>query len=183
VQARLRPEPSLRPLSPNALPTVRLVTLLNESNEPEIVSTVLRMAACADSIIDNIGVGGLNAPVDPASGRLGPGCGGMSPGEFTHHPASGAAIEGRAVPFWDQIMQLALSAHAGHFGDHVMIGWDIGVAEDGPVLLEANPRPSIIMTQRAARMPVGKTRMGSLINHHLRQPRRVGKNSPRLLFG
>lgn len=183
VQPRLRAHLSIRDIAGDALPTVRVVTLLNEHDAPEIVSTVLRLSATDDAIVDNIGVGGLSVPVVVESGLLGPGCGGMQPGEFAHHPRNGALIEGRTLPDWPTITGLALSTHRDHFRDHVMIGWDIGVAEDGPCLLEANARPSIIMTQRAARMPVGRTRMGILISYHLEQRKREGKSRQRLLVG
>ncbi len=183
VQPRLKPHPAIADIAGSALPTVRVVTLLDERGEPEIVSTVLRLAADDGTVVDNIGVGGLSAPVEAESGVLGAACGGMRPGEFACHPVSGAAIEGRVLPDSAQIRSLALTTHARHFRDHVMIGWDVAVAEGGPCLLEGNPRPSIILTQRAARIPVGRTRMGVLIRHHLEQRLGDDLRRPRLLFG
>lgn len=181
VQERLETHPEMRDISARALPTVRITTLLNERNEPEIVTTVLRLAATMDEIVDNIGIGGLSAPVDLATGLLGPACGGMRPGEFDRHPVTGGRIEGRAVSQWSTMKQLALDAHALNFRDHVMIGWDVAVAHPQPCLLEANPRPSIIMAQRACRVPVGKTRMGELIAYHLDQRLNEGMGRPRFL--
>lgn len=181
IQPRMETHPDIRDISVRALPTARITTILNERNEPEIVTTVLRLAASDQQVVDNIGVGGVSVPVDPATGLLGTACGGMRPGEYSRHPLTGAQIEGRRVPEWPMMKRLALETHSRHFRDHVMIGWDVAVSAPGPCLLEANPRPSIIMAQRACRMPVGKTRMGDLITYHLQQRLKEGKGRPRFL--
>lgn len=180
VQERLEVHPAVRDIALFALPTVRITTMLDEAGSPEIVTTVLRIAASADRIVDNIGLGGLSVPVDPVSGRLGPACGGMAPGEYTHHPLTRAPIEGRVLPNWEATAQLARETHRRHFADHVMIGWDVALSSPQPCLLEANARPSIIMAQRATRTPVGLTRMGALIAHHL--DRRRVEERPRRRF-
>lgn len=181
VQARLDAHPAIRDIAPFALPTVRITTMLDEAGVPEVVTTVLRLAASADRIVDNIGLGGLSVPVDPLSGRLGPACGGMAPGDYDLHPLTRAPIEGRVLPDWATIRALARETHRLHFADHVMIGWDVAVSAPGPCLLEANPRPSIIMAQRATRQPVGRTRMGALIAHHLERRAAEGRDRPAYL--
>lgn len=167
VQPRLRSHPELEDLACSALSTVRIITILDEHGDPEIVSTVLRFAADRLAVVDNIGLGGGSAPIDGVSGMLGKGCCGMGPGDFTRHPCTHAPIEGRTVPCWPETRALAQEVHASHFRDHVMIGWDLAITAEGPVLLEGNARPSIILAQRATRTPIGKTRMGALIAHHL----------------
>lgn len=178
VQARVEAHPVLRDLAPFALPTVRISTMLDETGAPEIVTTVLRLAASADRVVDNIGLGGLSVPVDPLSGRLGPACGGMAPGEYDRHPLTRAPIEGRVLPEWEAMRRLALDTHRAHFAGHVMIGWDIAVSAPEPCLLEGNPRPSIIMAQRATRQPAGKTRLGALIAYHLDRRAAEGRGRP-----
>ncbi|WP_421992454.1 sugar-transfer associated ATP-grasp domain-containing protein [Qipengyuania sp.] len=181
AQRHLVAHPDLSDLAINALPSVRVTTILNESGEPEIVTTVLRFPKTAEMVIDNIGKGGLNAPVELETGRLGRCCAGMEPGEYERHPESGAQIEGRLVPHWAKLKELALTTHANHFADHVMIGWDVAISAEGPLFLEANPRPSIIMAQRAPRLPAGKQRLGELIGYHLKMRQDFGQDKRRLL--
>ncbi len=182
IQRRLQPHPQLRALCGPVLPTARLITMLDERGRPEIVSTVLRFPARFDAIVDNIGLGGLSAPIDADSGELGAGCAGMRPGEYREHPESGAAIEGCTIPFWPDIRELVERCHANHFSDHVMVGWDVAIADTGPALLEANARPSIILAQRATRKPVGPTRMGQLMAFHLEARRQEGKGRNRIIM-
>lgn len=182
VQRHIVAHPDLHDLALNALPSVRVTTIVNEQGLPEIVTTVLRFPKTSEMVIDNIGKGGLNAPIDLASGRLGPCCAGMEPGEYERHPESGAAIEGRIVPHWGRLKELALSTHTQHFSDHVMIGWDMAVTAEGPLFLEANPRPSIIMAQRAPRLPAGQQRLGVLIGHHLAKRFAAGKHGNRTVL-
>lgn len=167
IQQRHLPHPLLKDLCGQVLPTARLITILNESGAPEIVSSVLRFPASFNVIVDNIGLGGLSAPIDLQTGKLGPGCNGMGPGEFDFHPVSGAKIAHRFLPFWSDCCDIVTTLHSTHFEDHTMVGWDIGIAQEGPIVLEANARPSIILAQRAPRKPVGLTRMGQLIHFHL----------------
>jgi hypothetical protein len=167
VQERLQVHSSIADIALNALPTVRLITLLDENGTPEIVSSVIRLAATPAAVIDNIGAGGLSAPIEMKTGKLGLACGGMRPGEYERHPVSVGLITGRVLPNWHEICSLAVSLHGELLGDHVLIGWDIAPTDRGPCVIEANARPSIIMAQRATRTPVGRTRMGELLEFHL----------------
>lgn len=174
VQPRMKAHPELAIISCNALPTARIITLINEKGEPEIVSTVLRIAATEDAIVDNILQGGLSAAIDLDTGVLSGSCSGNRSGEHPIHPISKVPINGRVVPDWEAAKALALKAHSEMMQDYVLIGWDVGMTNNGPVLVEANPRPCTILMQRPTRTPVGKTRMGELIAWHLEQRLREG---------
>lgn len=173
VMPCLANHPDLAGLALGALATVRLVTCRNEAGAPELVGAALRFARHADAIVDNFHAGGLAAKVDLESGLLGPGTdqglsrGGAGDGWHDHHPVSGAQIAGRAVPFWADTKALAVQAHAV-LGDRVVIGWDIAVLADGPVLIEANSFPDLDILQRSGRAPLGNTRFCDLLAWHLR---------------
>ncbi|HTN98325.1 MAG TPA: sugar-transfer associated ATP-grasp domain-containing protein, partial [Nordella sp.] len=85
----------------------------------------------------------------------------------THHPDTGAAIEGRVLHFWPETIALACRAHAA-FAPRVFIGWDIAITSNGPVLIEGNGAPGIDLIQRAYREPAGNSRLGELFAFHLR---------------
>jgi len=85
----------------------------------------------------------------------------------THHPDTGAPIEGRVLPFWPETVALACRAHAA-FLPRVIVGWDIAITSGGPVLIEGNGAPGIDLLQRAYREPFGNSRLGELMAFHLR---------------
>lgn len=62
---------------------------------------------------------------------------------------------------------LAERAHAEAFGDYALIGWDIAMTPEGPLLIEGNGKPGVLMPQRAARRGLGDGRYGQLLAHHL----------------
>lgn len=175
VQERLRPSAELDGLALSALPTIRVTTCLNEAGEPEVVTSVLRFPSDPNSRVDNIKSGGLMAPIDPATGILGQGCRGRGVGDYDHHPSSGAPITGRLLPSWEAARDLARDTHDRHFRQYSLVGWDIAPTTRGPVIIEGNGKPCMIVAQRANRKGLGATRFGELVAWHLAE-RRAGRN-------
>jgi hypothetical protein len=167
VQPRIVPHPALAAIAMSALPTARMTTIFNEDGVPELVTSVLRFPSVAGSLIDNIKAGGLMAPIDPESGVLGAACRGKAAGEVETHPVTGAPVAGLALPDWDAAKAMALQAHAKAFPEYSMIGWDIAFAADGPMFIEGNGKPCIVVAQRATGRGIGDTRFGALIRYHL----------------
>lgn len=170
VQARLVNHESIRELSNGALCTLRILTLLTEKGTYEATHAGLRMAVGANRLVDNSHAGGIIAAVEMVSGRLGPATDiGLRPevGWCTHHPDTGAAIEGRMLHYWPETIDLACRAHAA-FAPRVFVGWDIAITSAGPVLIEGNGAPGIDLIQRAYREPAGNSRLGELFAFHLR---------------
>lgn len=169
VQPRLEPHAALADLTAGALPTVRIVTCLDEYGRPEVMVAVFRMSIGANRTVDNMHAGGIAAAVETATGQLG--CAsdlGMdaSLGWFSAHPDTGEPIEGRVLPFWDGAKRLAIEAHRA-FADRTVIGWDIAILEDGPILVEGNGNPDLDIIQRFMRVGLRGQRFGHLIAYHL----------------
>ncbi|WP_076073127.1 sugar-transfer associated ATP-grasp domain-containing protein [Sphingomonas montana] len=167
VQHRIVPHPTLVPFALGALPTARMTTILDEQGVPELVSAVLRVPSDPAAVVDNMKAGGLLSPIDLADGTLGIACKGYGGGDFRTHPVTGATIPGLCLPDWAAARALVAAAHGGAFGDYAMVGWDVGFAPDGPVLIEGNGKPGVLMPQRAARQGLGVGRYGVLLAHHL----------------
>lgn len=167
VQPLIRVHPDLAGISLGALPTVRIVTLLDEAGAPETVSATFRCASDPRARVDNMKAGGLIAPVDLDDGRLGTACFGYGGGDHDLHPATGAPIAGRILPDWLDAVALARRAHSEAFPEYALIGWDVALTPDGPVLIEGNGKPGVLMPQRAARRGLGDGRYGALLAHHL----------------
>ncbi|HLU45621.1 MAG TPA: sugar-transfer associated ATP-grasp domain-containing protein [Natronosporangium sp.] len=170
VQPNLVNHPDLADLALDAVATCRIITILDESGVPEPVIAIFRMPATRGAIVDNLHRGGVAAPVDITTGMLGPASGYATEGVVTrhrHHPVSGAQIDGRKLPLWEQVRQLACQAHTA-FQPRVLVGWDIGIGPDGPVLIEGNEQPGVDGLQRLHNQPLGSHRFGQLLAHHLR---------------
>lgn len=167
VQDRVPPHPSLLGLAMDALPTVRIVTMIDEVGAPEVVSATFRFASVAGARVDNMKAGGLISAVDLPVGTLGLACKGYGGGDHAVHPVTGATIIGRKLPDWAAAKGLVRRAHAEAFSDYALIGWDVALTPDGPVLIEGNGKPGVLMPQRAARQGLGTGRYGALLAYHL----------------
>jgi hypothetical protein len=169
VQKRLQPHGELAQITTGALPTVRVVTCLDEDGEPEVVAAMFRSSIGSNVTVDNMHAGGMGALVDIHSGTLGRASnlgGDARLGWFAVHPDTGAPIEGRVLPLWNEAKALAASAHE-YFRDRVVIGWDVAILDDGPIIVEGNGNPDLDILQRF--MPIGfrDHRFGRLLEHHL----------------
>lgn len=171
VQPRLVNHPALADLNCGALATVRMVTCRNESGGHEVTDAAFRMPRSEKSVVDNFHAGGIAAAIDIATGRLGAATDmGLTPGTawFCAHATTGAEISGRRLPHWRQAMELAVAAHR-RFDAFAVIGWDIAILADGPVIVEANGAPDLDIIQRTQRRPIGNARLGRLMAWHLRR--------------
>lgn len=167
VQPRLRAHRAFSILSNGALSTVRMVTCLDEFGDPEVVEALFRMAQGSRSIVDNFHAGGLAAAVSLDDGRLGQASGQDSRCEWvSKHPDTHAQIEGFALPFWLETKALATRAHQA-FADRKIIGWDIAITDDGPVIVEGNSSPDLDMHQRVRRRGLRQSRLARLLAYHL----------------
>jgi hypothetical protein len=141
MQEKVSNHPSiLGALTAGGLSTIRVVSCRTPAGTFDLLPAVIRMPV-GDAIADNIALGGLAAPIDSASGRIcGPGIRknkqiGVS--IYTSHPSTGTTLEGFQIPFWQEVLKLALRAHEAFPSLH-FVGWDIAVLEHGPILLEGN---------------------------------------------
>lgn len=143
---------ALRRLNPSAVNTVRFITLCTPrtGNRPALVIPPLLRVGTTDVAVDNWAAGGLAIAID-GEGRLrGPGF--YKPGHEGHepktlyHPVSGLPLDGIAIPGYGDARDLVLRAHA-LLSDLTIIGWDVAVTPQGPVLIEGNDDPEISLHQ------------------------------------
>jgi hypothetical protein len=160
----------LSDLNLGALATTRIVTARNETGEIEATHAVFRMPQRPGAPVDNIHAGGIAAPVDLATGRLGRATDlGLKTTSQWHerHPATGAVILGRTLPHWSAALEVTRRAHA-LIGDRVVVGWDVAILEDGPCLVEGNGKPDVDLIQRPHRAGLGASRLGEIMAFHLK---------------
>ena len=170
VQELVPAHPKLADLSPGALPTLRIVTCLDEQGEPEACAKVLRLGSGGERPVDNFNAGGLAVRLDE-EGRCVAAfrASGASTESIAVHPATGARIVGREIEGVDEAVALALRAHATLPAGFTVVGWDIGLSDRGPVLIEGNWNPGTDIVQLVDGVGLDRTRLGELYRFHLAQ--------------
>jgi hypothetical protein len=144
--------------------------MIDETGEPELVAAVFRMSFGANRTVDNIHAGGLACKVSLEEGRLGiaSNLGSDSRlGWTSENPTTHARIEGTRLPYWEEVKELSVQAHR-LFADRLLIGWDIAIADDGPIMIEGNRGPDMDLMQRFMETGFCDHRLGELIAWHLR---------------
>jgi len=133
------------------LSTVRVVTL-QTSDGPVVHKAVWKIPA-AGNVADNYWrTGNLLAALDASDGAIRSASSGIGLGynAVTQHPDTGADLIGLKVPSWDEVRGRALEG-ARALSHFALLGWDIGLAEHGPVVVEANEAPDLTLVQVAER--------------------------------
>lgn len=148
VQERLRNHRALREMFSDGAPlsTFRVTTVVDPSSKkPVIWRTSIRIGR-KGSVVDNTAQGGIWAQINRETGEIFAGVTKKSfnkrtksvPGTYSAHPDTGVTFEGVKIPWWEEGRALALDAHEKLCPDALTLGWDVALAEDGPVLLEVN---------------------------------------------
>ncbi|HEX9448794.1 MAG TPA: sugar-transfer associated ATP-grasp domain-containing protein [Dongiaceae bacterium] len=169
VQPRLRPHAALVGLGLGVLTTVRVLTCTGLDGEVHVTHAVFRMPITRHAVVDNFHAGGIAAAIDIETGRLGRATDlGLRRDSawYRTHPITGAQIEGRILPWWPEVADLACRAQRA-ISDRPFVGWDIAILDSGPCLIEGNGRPDIELIQRPYREPLGNSRFGQILAEHV----------------
>ena len=139
-QETITQHPLLDRINPSCINSIRMDSFVNADGTPEVLSAFLRMSI-SNSHIDNISSGGCYVGIDINKGTL------MRDGYsfitvtggqmYTQHPVTGTVFEGYQLPYFDEVKELVCSA-ARLVPSLRLIGWDIAITENGPLLIEGN---------------------------------------------
>jgi hypothetical protein len=144
VEERVRPHPELAEMLGPTLCSVRVQTIVGRAGRPEIVAAVFKLQP-GTAGVDHLMHGAVGCWVDLERGELGRGRTRGHDRDITTIPGTDRSFIGTRLPDWEAIRETALRA-AEAFPWARAIGWDVGVSERGPVLIEGNERwsPSLI---------------------------------------
>ena len=138
-------------LSPTAVNTVRVVTISSNSQpvtadgrKLDIAYASLKIGGVNSSIADNLRVGGLVAAIDLESGKLITDGVDEEGNSYSVHPVTGTTIKGYNVPYFKETINMVKEAIINNALEGYL-GWDIAIAPDGPVLIETNLKPGVIL--------------------------------------
>ncbi|MDX1640122.1 MAG: sugar-transfer associated ATP-grasp domain-containing protein [Balneolaceae bacterium] len=131
--------PSWSGFTSGAFVTCRIVTAKSPDDGSVFPLFTTIKLPVGKAYIDNFSKGGFYSGIDKETGKMGlayglrPVNGGFN---FTLHPDTRQKIEGEKIPFWQDILQFAIHIHSQF--NTIFVGWDIGMTENGPIVVEGN---------------------------------------------
>ena len=151
LQERLQLHPDIACLLGNAVVTMRVCTIHPEGG-PEVLYACLRVPAENAPIDGGTWISDNGAALlDPASGKVLRAMRGIFPfgGPFEMAPTGTGPLVGFTLPYFDEARNLVISAHRA-FPDHGILGWDVVLTPQGPLINEVNANTHHMFWQRAA---------------------------------
>ncbi len=168
IQPRLRNHPEIADLAEESLIVIRVITCQDKAGGVVATHAMLRILGMLEprwrTKVE------FGAPIGLESGRLGlltGDKGEMATRRWEHHPMrAGVPVAGRLVPHFEAVLAEALAAHRA-CGDRFLVGWDIAVTPDGPLIVEGNAHLDIEFPQRVHQAPVSESPLGPILYRHL----------------
>ncbi|MHC1733005.1 MAG: sugar-transfer associated ATP-grasp domain-containing protein [Bacteroidales bacterium] len=132
--------PSVDILNPSSVNTIRMDTFIDAFGKAHVISGYIRMST-GNTFVDNISSGGCMVGVDLESGKLkryGYTNFHVNPTErLTRHPLTKIVFEGFQIPFLNEAKELIVKSALLMPGLR-LVGWDVAIGVDGPVIIEGN---------------------------------------------
>jgi len=148
-QSCVERHPTIAEMTGGGLSTIRLVTL-DDGTGAKPWRAAAKLTS-PQTVADNFWrAGNLLSAVDIKTGELSKALTktGIEGTFVAHHPDTGAQIEGVAIPYWDQVLKVTQDV-ASLFPRTLLIGFDVAITPDGPMVIEANADPHLMMMQIA----------------------------------
>jgi hypothetical protein len=146
-QPRLIPHDDVRALIGERIACLRVLTIMRPEG-PAVFRACWKIPTGKNWVDNFWRPGNLLASVDIADGairRVISGTG-LTMAEVYMHPDTSVRLTGVKVPLWEKVCATAL-AGAAAMADFGVLGWDIAVTAAGPVIIEINDTPDLIMHQ------------------------------------
>ncbi len=144
IQEGLIQHPDMDAIYAGSINTCRIITRVTDS-KPEILFSMLRMGQ-KGSEVDNASQGGLYCKIDKESGQLGDFAYSNDRQKYFFHTDSAVEFAKTQVPQWRDIQEFILKA-AVQLREISMVGWDVALTMEGPVIIEINEGPDIEIVQ------------------------------------
>ena len=140
-QRKVIQHPVIMALHERSVNTLRVVTInhLHSTDLEDVilVGSELRVG-CGGNHTDNVSAGGIKIGVNNDGTLFEYGFYDKKHGTKTaSHPDTGIVFKGYLIPFYKESVQLCKEFHAKLKEIHI-IGWDIAITEEGPILIEGN---------------------------------------------
>ncbi len=130
--------PEMSRINDKCVNTIRVNSVVDGSGKVEIFSAVI-IAGASDAPINHLHAGGVMYPVDLKTGRVYAWGLNFRREKFYEHPSTGIFMPGFQVPMWKEVLEMVERA-ALKIPQARLIGWDVALTPERPVLIEANFR-------------------------------------------
>lgn len=158
VQPVLRPHPAVLALAGTGVPTIRIITGAWPNGRVAVMDALIQRPA-SDGFVSQ---GHRYALVEPETGRIRDDAPGQRDPVFPSY-ALDPAFRGLSVPDWEACRGAALAGHSAFPGPAPLLGWDMALTGQGPVLLETNVGLTFIQFQIANLRPALRGPMRTVI--------------------
>ncbi|WP_299311826.1 sugar-transfer associated ATP-grasp domain-containing protein [uncultured Aquimarina sp.] len=124
--------------------SIRFDTYIDKNNDIHILMAYMRFGS-GGSVVDNTSFGGFYVGVDKKNGVLKSKSyqfmkyGG---GQMEMHPDTGVVFKGYKIPYFQEACDLVEKC-VTYIPDRI-IGWDIAIAKNGPIIIEGNDNTSLL---------------------------------------
>ena len=148
-QKFLTPHVAIRALCGDRLATVRIITLATEAG-PKVFRICWKIPAGENAADNYWRKGNLLAKIDIDQGRVQRVLSGVGLDLLQHdlHPDTDVPLIDFQIPHWQRALNTAIEA--AQMMRHIpLIGWDVAVLDEGPVIVEMNQTPDFILPQLA----------------------------------
>lgn len=136
--------PEMNVLCPTSVNTMRIMTF-NDHGRAEILWAGLRVGNGINAV-DNFHAEGMGVCIDLDTGRLQGDALNKDGIRFHTHPTTGIQFDGFQLPDFNAAKELVLKG-ALESDKILVIGWDVALSDQGPVVIEANRRPGFDLVQ------------------------------------
>lgn len=143
--------PEMAAFNPYSVNTYRICTILDENGEPHVLYFYIRMGN-GEKVVDNLHSGGLTCPVDWETGVIKYQGYALFDKYYEVHPNTGHQLAGYHLPMVPEAIEMCFAA-ARSLPQVAYVGWDVGLTEKGPVLIEGNPFPGHDLLQMPPHAP------------------------------
>ncbi len=131
-------------LCSSSVNTLRIMTFAN-NDKSEILYAAVRVGNGVNEV-DNFHRGGMGISLDTKTGRLKGDAIDKDLRHFKKHPVSKTYFNNYEIPYWEETKKLVLKAALVNQNIKV-VGWDVAITKNGPVLVEGNRRPGFDIVQ------------------------------------
>lgn len=137
LQERVQQHDVLQKINPNCTNTLRVITLINNAGEVEVMINQLKFGR-GKSMVDNASKGAATSYVfdDGTISRVAV-ISRESLEMHECHPDTGAQAAGLKLPYYKEAIELAKEAQR-RIPQLRSVGWDIAITNDGPMIIEGN---------------------------------------------
>ncbi len=128
--------------------TLRVVTYKNKENKSEILSGFIRIGRNG-AIIDNAHIGGIVVSFNKETGKTyaeGIQLIDNGGGIFFRHPDTGIIFDNLQIPHYSQVKKIV--TQAASLFKFPLLGWDVAITSNGPVIIEANHDFHLLLSDR-----------------------------------